>query len=176
MKNLPEYSGLRNGAHCAVRAVLHSGSVSVASVGVAALLLNTACYTYDPRSPSDILPGQNVVVTVNNLGRVALAADLGDDVATAEGDLTSSDTAGIHMRVTDVNYLSGTSSPMPGVQVTIPSNSFVSVSTKQFSRSKTAVVVAGIGAALIAAIKAFGIIGSGNGSPTPKPGSPPSTT
>ncbi len=163
-------------AHRAVRFVLRGASVATMSLGVAALILTTACYTYDPRSPGEVTPGQHIVVTVNNVGRVALTADLGDDIATVEGDLTSSDTAGIHMRVTEATYLSGTATEMAGVPVTIPTSAIVSVTTKQFSRSKTVAVVAGIGALLIAAITAFGLIGSGNGGPVGKPTPPPGTS
>ncbi|HEY5087824.1 MAG TPA: hypothetical protein VII66_10745 [Gemmatimonadaceae bacterium] len=164
------------GIHRAVRFALRAASVAATSLGVAALLLNAACYTYDARSPAEILPGQHVVVTVNNTGRVALSADLGDDVAHAEGDLISADATGIHMRVTEVEYLSGLSSQMAGVQVIVPSNSVVLVTAKQFSRSKTAVAVGGLGALLIAAIKAFGLTGGGNGDAGSKPASPPGTT
>ena len=80
------------------------------------------------------------------------------------------------MRVTEVVYLSGTSTQMAGVAVTIPTNSVVMITTKQFSRSKTAAVVIGIGAALIAAFRAFGIIGSGNGDAINKPVPPPGNT
>jgi hypothetical protein len=146
------------------------------SVGIMALLVTTACYTYDPHTPGDIQPGQRIVVTVNNVGRVALTADIGDDVATATGDLTSVDSAGIHMRVTEANFLSGTTTRMAGVAVTVPTNGAVLVTTKQFSRTKTTAVVIGIGAALIAAIRAFGIFGFGNGDAVNKPVPPPGTT
>jgi hypothetical protein len=176
VNQVPEFRGSVSAAHRAVRTVLRGVSTATMSLGVAALLLTTACYTYDVRSPGDIAPGQHIVVTVNNIGRVALAADLGDDVATVEGDLTSTDSAGIHMRVTAADFTSGTSTPMAGVAVVVPNNAVVMVSTKQFSRSKTAAVVIGIGAAIVAAIRAFGILGSGNGGPTDKPPQPIGTS
>lgn len=162
--------------HRAAALVLRGASTAMMSVGVTALLVTTACYTYDARSPGEIPPGQHVVVTVNNVGRVALTADIGDDVASVTGDLGSVDSAGIHMRVTDAEFLSGTSTRMAGVAVTVPTNGVVLVTTKQFSRSKTAAVVIGVAAALIAAIRAFGIIGSGNGDAVNKPVPPPGTT
>jgi hypothetical protein len=173
---LLDLRSLVNGVRRAVRYGLRGVTTATMSFGVVVLLLNTACYTYDLRSAGEIPRGQQVVVTVNNVGRVALTADLGDDVATAEGDLIANDTAGVHMRVTNVEYLSGESSRMPGVAVTIPTNAFVTVATKQFSRSKTVAAVVGLGALLVAAIKAFSLIGSGNGDSGSKPAPPPGTT
>lgn len=167
-----EYCNSLSGIRRAVRLAMRGMSAATMSIGVGAVLLNTACYTYDARSLGDISPGEHLVVTVNNVGRVALTADLGDNVATVEGDLTSRDAAGIHIRVTEADYLSGTATPMAGVAVTIPDNAVVMVTTKQFSRSKTTAVAVGIGAALIAVIKAFGIFGSGNGDAVTKPPPP----
>ncbi len=176
MNQLLASGGFVSRTERAVKFALRGVTTATMSLGVAAVLLNTACYTYDARSPGDISPGEHIVVTVNNQGRVALAADLGDDVATAEGDLVAADAAGMRMRVTSVGYVSGASSDMSGVQVSIPSNSVVMVTTKQFSRSKTTAVAVGLGALLIAAIKAFGLIGSGNGDAANKPPPPTGTS
>jgi hypothetical protein len=162
--------------HRAVRAALRGVAAAAMSLGVASLFFMTACYTYDAHSPGDITPGQHVVVTVNNVGRVALTADIGDDVASVEGDLVSSDASGIHVRVTEADFLSGAANSMAGVLTTIPVNGIVSVTTKKFSRSKTAAVIIGIGAVLVAAFKAFGLIGSGNGDAVTKPVNPPPAT
>lgn len=133
-------------------------------------MLTTACYTYDVKAPSDLLVGQHVEVTVNNVGRVALTADLGDDVSQVDGDVVALTDSALRVRVKQVEFLNGTASPYPGSEINIPRNAITSVSTKQYSQSKTTVAAVGLVALLIAAIGALGLAGIGGSSPDSKPG------
>jgi hypothetical protein len=67
-----------------------------------------------------------------------------------------------------VDYLNGSSTGFPGGTVSIPRNSIATVSTKQFSRSKTAVVAIGILAAIGAVIGVLHAIGAGDSGPGSK--------
>jgi hypothetical protein len=139
----------------------------MASLGVACVMFTTACYTYDVKAPSDLMAGQEVVVTVNNVGRVALTPDLGDDVAVFEGNVVAVTDSVLSVSVTHVDFLNGSSTGFPGGTVNVSRNSITTVSTKQFSRSKTAVATVGIVAAIVAAIgvlRATGFGDSGSGS------------
>lgn len=146
---------------------------ATASLGMASLALTTACYTYEVRPPGEVPAGQHVVVAVTAQGAAALAPDLGDGAARVEGDVTSADENDIRLRVSDVEYVSGNSGHMPGTEVTVPRSAVVVVTTKQFSPSRTAAVAVGLGVALIAAIRASGVVGSGTVDSPTKPPPPP---
>ncbi|MEO7101842.1 MAG: hypothetical protein ABI311_00780 [Gemmatimonadaceae bacterium] len=139
----------------------------VAAVGVCGLMLTTGCYTYQLKAPSDLLAGQNVEVQVNNVGRVALTNDLGDDVAKFNGKVVTVSDTTLGVSVTHIEYLNGSSTGFPGGTVIVSRNAITSVSTKAYSKSKTTVAAIGIIAsivALIAVLHATGFSDSGPGS------------
>lgn len=158
-----------------VRFALRLLGRATASAGVAALVLTTGCYTYEVRAPGEIPAGRHVIVAVTAQGAAALAPDLGDGVTSVEGDIISADENGIRLHVSDVEYVAGNSGHIPGADVNVPRNAVVVVTTKQFSRSKTAAVAVGLGLALIAAIRASGVIGSGSSDSPSKPPPAPGT-
>ncbi|MDQ2891098.1 MAG: hypothetical protein M3R65_11190, partial [Gemmatimonadota bacterium] len=154
---------------CVARDAPRILTAAAASIGIASVLLTTACYTYDVQAPADLLAGQHVEVVVNNVGRVALTADLGEDVSQVDGDIVAVSDSALSVRVMEVEYLNGSTTPYPGSSISIRRESIRTVSTKQFSRSKTAVVAVGLAALLIGIFSALGIAGLGGSSPDPKP-------
>lgn len=153
---------LVDAADCLVRKLPSGLAAAAASLGVAALVFTTACYTYEVKAPADLLAGQGVQVAVNNYGRIALAADLGEDVAKLDGTVTAMTDSVLRVSVTHVDFLNGSSSGFPGGVVSIPRNSIAAVSTRQFSRSKTTVAAVGIIAALAAVIGILHATGFGD--------------
>lgn len=150
------------GARNAVRTALRGVSAATMSLGIAGLLLNTACYTTNVRPVSELTPGEHVMVSVNATGREAVTSSLGDSVARAQGAFISNDVAGIHMSVTDVQFLSGTSAPRSGVVVSLPSAAFDSVATRKLSIPMTTWLVLGIAAGVVGLIKGINVSPSGN--------------
>lgn len=147
---------------CVARNAPRSLTAATASVGIACLVFTTACYTYTAKAPSDLMTGQEVEVTVNNFGRIALTADLGDDVAKFDGNVVSVTDSVLSVGVNHVDFLNGSSTGFSGGTVSISRNAITTVSTKQFSRSKTAVAAIGIIAALAAAIGVLHATGFGD--------------
>lgn len=138
-----------------------------ASAGVCGLMLTTGCYTYQMKSPSELIPGQNIAVQVNNVGRVALTADLGDDVAKFNGKVVSVGDSTLGVSVNHIDYLNGSYTAFPGGTVTVSRNAITSVSTKTFSQSKTTVAAIGFVASIVAllvVLHATGFSDSGPGS------------
>lgn len=133
------------------------------SLGVAALLMNTACYTYVERPTGDLKSGEDVVIKVNDTGRAAIAPILGDSIASAEGNFVANDVAGFHVKVTDVQFQSGISSPRDSVPVTLGRAMFDSVTARKFSVASTAWVVLGIAAGVFALAKSVNLNQSGSG-------------
>ena len=161
------------------RHVMRVGSrvvtAATASLGIASLLLSTACYTYEARTSNDIPANQHVVATLNNRGRVALTPAIGDDAATLEGDMVSATADTIHMRLDQAAFLSGTTSNFGGMDVTVPTDGITVLDTKQFSSSKTAALVVIAAAAIVGAIRAFGLLGTGGAGKDTKPPNPPAS-
>src|SRR5665213_1221860 len=124
----------------------------VAAVGVCGLMLTTGCYTYQMKAPSDLLAGQNVEVQINNVGRVALTNDLGDDVAKFNGKVVSVGDSTLGVSVTHIEYLNGSYTAFPGGTVKVSRNAITSISTKTFSQSKTTIAALGIVASIVALI------------------------
>ena len=171
MNRLTAAKALRGALDCVVRDAPHSLTAAAASLGIVALVFTTACYTYELKAPSDLMIGQGVEVTVNYYGRIALAADLRDDVAKFDGNVVSMTDSALKVSVNHVDFLNGSSTGFPGGTVSIPRNSIAAVSTRQFSRSKTAVAAVGIVAALAAIIGVLHATGFGDsGKGTKDPG------
>lgn len=141
------------------------------SLGVAALMLNVACYSYDPRTPGELKSGENVFVYVNAAGRAILSRDVGDSIDVVQGKYVSGDAAGLQLAATDVQFLSGISSPRSNLAVRLPRAAYDSVTTKKLAVASTGWIIAGIVAGLIVLIKAVDI--NGSGTPAGTGGKPP---
>ncbi|HEY7897245.1 MAG TPA: hypothetical protein VIC03_02435 [Gemmatimonadaceae bacterium] len=150
------------GRRSALGIASRSLSMATMSLGVAALMFNSACYAYSAKPPAELSPGENVVVALNNTGRDAIVSTLGDSIESAEGKFISNDVAGIHVNVTDVHFLSGISSPRSDVPITMPRIAFDSVTTKKLSIPMTTLLVAGIAAGLVALIAGVNVNPSGS--------------
>ena len=150
-------------------------TAATASVGVASLIMTTACYTYEVKAPTDVVAGQQIEVVINNIGRVAVTADLGEDVAKIDGDFVSLTDSVLKLKVTEMTFLNESTSAYPGSVISIPRLGVVNVSTKQFSRSKTTVVAVGLTALVLALIAAITVSGIGGSSGSKDPGNGTST-
>ena len=139
------------------------------SLGVAALMLNTACYSYGARSISELHVGDVVSVAITPSGRELMSQNVGDSVAVVEGKYLSDDAAGLHLNVTDAKFLSGISAPRDGISLTLPRSAYDSVSTKKLSLATTAWVVLGVAAGIVILAKGVDVGGGG----TPKVTTPP---
>ena len=162
------HRALHDAVRCVARFAPRGLIALTASVGVCGLLLTTGCYTYQMQAPSDLTAGQNVQIRVNNVGRVALTADLGDDVATFDGKVVSVTDSLLGVSVTHIDYLDGSSTGFPGGTVMLSRNSITSVSTKTFSQSKTTVTAIGLVAAIVAIIAVLHATGFGDSGPGSK--------
>lgn len=165
--------GLPNRLGRVTRLASRALATATASLGIASLILTTACYTYEPRAANDISPNQHVVATLNNKGRVALTPAIGDNADALEGDLVSASADSIRMRLDQATYLSGEANEFSGLDVTVPRDGITVLNTKQFSRSKTVALIAIAAAAVIGAIRAFGLAGIGGSGNDTKPPTPP---
>ena len=159
---------------CVAHQASRSLTAATASLGIVALVFTTGCYTYTMKAPSDLMAGQNVEIVVNNVGRVALTNDLGDDVAKLDGKIVAVTDSVLRVSVNHVDFLNGSETGFPGGTVGIPRNAITSVGTKEFSQSTTTVAAIGIVAALIAVIGVLHATGIGDSNTASKdPGQGP---
>lgn len=118
------------------------------------------CYSHRPieGNPGS---GTTVVLEVNDRGRVELADRVGASVERIQGTLQSVTDGGYLMRVQSVRYLNGQVNQWSGEEITVPA-SYVSRARQQvFSRTRTALLAAGIGAALVALVLSLDLVGGG---------------
>jgi|SRR5437773_3418091 len=130
----------------------------------------SGCYTYSPMPPA-AGPGTDVVLGLNDQGRVSLGQSVGPAAQSIEGTLQSNSDSAFVVSVSSVTYFNGGSNKWSGEPLTIGRSLVNDVKERQFSRSKTTLVVGAAAGALIAFILSRSLMSSGN--PEKQPNPPP---
>ncbi|HVO34832.1 MAG TPA: hypothetical protein VMT21_04655 [Gemmatimonadales bacterium] len=150
------------------------GAVAVmvrrAALAAAASALG-GCYAQTPLT-SLPAPGTDVVVELNDAGRVAMAAQVGPSVTSIEGvlDSTSLDSA-FTLSVTSVSVITGAVARWSGEPVKLRPAFVQTMYERRLSKGRTAVFAAGlaVGATVFVVTHGLGILG-GAGNEAPPPG------
>ena len=142
-------------------------AVSNSRIAGAALLVflsgfTTGCYTVVPLQTMPV-PGNTLVMDLNDQGRSALGASIGSAASQVEGVLQSKTDSAYVLGVTRVGYLNGQSNRWTNEPLTIRSDLVRELRQRTFSRSRTALVTGIAVGALAAFIATTSLIGSGNG-------------
>jgi hypothetical protein len=120
-------------------------------------------------------PGTTVLLDLNDRGRVQLGDRIGPSASRIEGVVqTRSDTAYM-VRISSVAYLNGQSNKWSGEPFTVPAGLVSVVQERQFSRSRTISVGAGIAAAIVTLFLKTNFLGSGTNGKEPIPTPPGSS-
>jgi hypothetical protein len=139
---------------------------------VAAALLPTAeaCYVYTPPDTGAVPPGQLVELDISDMGRVGLGERFGSGLAAVQGRLVQSSSNEYVVNVYRVSQLNGASAMWSGEMVRLDRSYIGTVKQREFSASRTALLVgsAVAGVAVIALGAHF--IGHFGGYPDPDPG------
>jgi hypothetical protein len=136
-----------------------------------AVLAASGCYVNRPLDAAPE-PGTNVVLAVNDRGRVALADSVGEAVAQIEGALVSRRDSVFIVRVRAVEYLNGQRHRWTGEPLTIREEHLRDVHARRMSRGRTAVVAGVVSSSLIAFILSRDLFGIGGGGREPGGGGP----
>src|SRR4051812_22455101 len=121
----------------------------------------SGCYTTHAVSSAPE-PGTTVLLDLNDRGRVQLGDRIGPSASRIEGVVqTRSDTAYM-VRISSVEYLNGQSNRWSGEPFTVPTALVSVAQERQFSRSRTISVGAGIAAAIVTLFMKTSFLGSGN--------------
>ena len=139
-----------------------SRRVGVLSLVAGALPL-AGCYTtrHVESAPE---PGTTVVLDLNDRARFELGDRIGPGATSIEGLVENATDTSYVLHVTSVQYMSGQINQWSGEQLRIPATLVSQAYYHQFSRSRTAVLGLGIGAALLSAILRTSFLHFGGGS------------
>jgi hypothetical protein len=118
-------------------------------MAAAAAILNAVtlgCYTLVPSQTSNIAPGREFGLEINDLGRINLTPLIGGDVARIAGTLVQQTSTEYTLKVQEMTYLNGRTSQWSGEPITVKTEFVRTVLERQFSTGKTAAaVLAGAG-------------------------------
>jgi hypothetical protein len=122
----------------------------------------SGCYVYSA-APAAPPPGTYLLLDLTDRGRVALGDSIGSGARALEGTAVSSTDSAYSLRVTRVSYLNGQSNSWTGERLVVPRDLVTNAKEKRFSRSRTWIAAAAVGAGLVAFIASRGLLGFGSG-------------
>jgi len=145
------------------------GCLLVFLLGVA-----SGCYTYTPVRAVET-PGTVLVFPLNDQGRLTLGKSVGPSAQAIEGTLQSSSDSSYVVAVNSVSYFNGGSNKWSGEPLTIGRTLVNDVKERQFSRSRTLLVVGAAAAAFLSFALSRSLFSSSSperqGNPPPPDGS-----
>ena len=123
--------------------------------------VSTACYVYTPvvTPPAQ---GSQLLLDLNDRGRVGLGGQIGTAGSAVEGLLQPGPDSVFNLKVVSVSYLNGARNQWTGEQLSVSRDFVRDVRTRQFSKTRTALTVGSIAAAVVGFIVTRGLIGSGS--------------
>ncbi|HET9634485.1 MAG TPA: hypothetical protein VFP26_01025 [Gemmatimonadaceae bacterium] len=130
---------------------------------VAAFLMGVAsgCYVYSP-APASPGQGTQLVLQLNDRGRVALGDSIGPTGQEVEGKVVGTSDSALSLSVARVGYLNGQSNKWNGERLTIGRSLFDQASERRFSASRTWLTVAVAVGAVAAFIGSRSLLGFGS--------------
>jgi hypothetical protein len=136
-----------------------------------ALVASGGCYINRPLAAAPE-PGTNVLLELNDRGRVALADSVGESASQIEGALVSRRDSVFVVRVRAVEYLNGHRQRWTGEPLTIREEHLREVHARRMSRGRTALVAGVVSSSVIAFILSRELFGIGGGGREPGGGGP----
>ena len=154
------------------RARTHSvGRVATACLSVFLLGFTSGCYTFTPVLVSPA-PGAQLVLGLNDQGRVTLGQSVGPAAQTIEGTLQANNDSAYVIAVSSVRYFNGGTNVWSGEPLTVSRTFVQEAQERRFSRSKTALAAAVAAATALSFILTRSLFGSSSPDKTPNPGPP----
>lgn len=129
------------------------------------------CYASRPLTSAPA-PGTTVVLDLNDQARVQLGDRIGPSAASIEGIAQPASDSGYVLNISSVKYLNGQSNRWAGERFTVAPSLVSRLSRREFSRSRTAALSAGVVAAIVTLVlKTDFLSKTGGGQPggTPPP-------
>lgn len=131
----------------------------------------SGCYTFTPIVTSPT-PGTELVLGLNDQGRVSLGQSVGPAAQTIEGKLTTKNDSAYVIAVRSVRYFNGGTNVWSGEPLSVGTSLVQEARERKFSSSKTALAVGVAAAAVLSFILTRSLFGSSSPDKTPNPGPP----
>src|SRR4051812_26198950 len=126
---------------------MKSGRAGVAYLLVFLLGFTSGCYSFAPVVTTPA-PGTQLVLGLNDQGRVALGQSVGPAAQTIEGTLQAKNDSAYVIAVNSVRYFNGGTNVWSGEPLTVATSLVQEAQVRRFSPGKTALAVA-VGAAAV---------------------------
>ncbi len=136
---------------------------------MAVSVMASGCYSTVPAATAPI-PGQVLVVDLNDKGRVALGPSIGSSATKVEGLLDSRTDSTYVVKVQSVVYMNGTSQRWTDEPLTIQTDLVRELRERKFSRSRSALFAAGSVGTIVAFIATRSLLGIGSPERENRPG------
>lgn len=128
-----------------------------------------SCYTTVPLAPAPA-PGTEVLLDLNDRGRVELGDRIGPGAATIQATLDERTDSLVRVRVGAVRYLNGQTNEWSGESMTIPTRLVSQSWQRSFSRARAYSLGAAVAGALVLLFRNTSLFGGGSGSTRGEPG------
>lgn len=145
--------------------------VATACLCVFLLGFTSGCYTFTPVVSSPA-PGAELVLGLNDQGRVTLGQSVGPAAQTIEGTLQANNDSAYVIAVSSVRYFNGGTNTWSGEPLTVSRSLVQEAQVRRFSPSKTALAFAVAAAAALSFILTRSLFSSSSPDKTPTPGPP----
>ena len=137
----------------------------------AGLVASGGCYVNRPLATAPDA-GTNVLLELNDRGRIALADSVGEAASQIEGALVSRRDSVFVVRVRSVEYLDGRRQRWTGEPLTVREEHLRDVHARRMSRGRTALMAGVVSSSVIAFILTRDLFGLGGGGRDPGGGGP----
>lgn len=129
----------------------------------AGTLLLQGCYENLPMQQGTIAVAERVLLTLNDQGRVGMAGQLGPAVDEVEGAVLQVQDSTIQISVNRVTLIGGNSSLWNGERVNVRRSYVAAYAGRRLSRTRTALLVGGITAGMLAFVLTQSLLFGGGG-------------
>ncbi|MDB4887464.1 MAG: hypothetical protein JWN79_2902 [Gemmatimonadetes bacterium] len=126
------------------------------------------CYTTRPVTTAPA-PGATVLLDLTDVARVQFGERIGASAARIEGVVQSQNDTAYVINISSVSYLDGRTNKWSGEPFTVPAQLVSRAQLREFSRSRTSLLSAGIAAALVVVFATTQFLGLGGAEKTPIP-------
>jgi len=148
-----------------------AGRSAGAFVLIFLLGFTSGCYTFTPVIASPT-PGTELVLGLNDQGRVSLGQSVGPSAQTIEGKLRTKNDSAYVIAVSSVRYFNGGTNIWSGEPLTVGTSLVQEARERRFSPSKTGLAVGVAAAAVLSFILTRSLFGSSSPDKTPTQGPP----
>ena len=146
-------------------------------LGLLMLPLRAGCYTMQPLvgSRPEPAPGTRLVIELTDAGRVAMANQMGPDVARFESRLVRQTDSAYVLSVSMVVGAWGAQARWNGEQVMLRTDYVRTIGERRFSAGRTALVAVGTTASVMAFVLTRSLLGGGSSTDPNNPTTPPNS-